>query len=320
MILKEYDIGWGPQWPMKQLEQRIVKNFLQHRYTDNSRSVIINSVWYNGDYHRQVIAELKELQPTHVFVIALLDPPIVQLNWFDELNCEVIGVGYYPGPGYIDYCALFVDEFYQPVDQQLLLSTTAMDTAYMCLNRKPHVHRLRLYQALTDANLLDRGIVSMGGNPPIRLLENDSPGQDIAPNPGTDQYGINNDIVSLGNITNWQRHFLNIVTETIWDCEPSDFVSEKTFKPVLGLRPFLIYAPNGAIECLKSRGLESYVDDFQDITDVDLKQPYNIPVLIAELCKQNESYWQMKFNSLKPKLLHNQNQFKKHVTQQKRIL
>jgi hypothetical protein len=231
-----------------------------------------------------------------------------------------MGVGYYPGPGYIDYCALFVDEFYQPVTQEFLLSADVIDTAYMCLNRKPHVHRLRLYQALTDANLLDRGFVSMGGNPPIRLLDNDAQGQDIAPNPGRDQYGINNDIVSLGNLNNWQRHFLNIVTETIWDCEPSNFVSEKTFKPVLGLRPFLIYAPNGAVECLKSRGLEPYIDDFRDITDADLTQPYNIPVLIAELCKQDASYWRMKFVNLRDKLLHNQDQFKRHVSKQKRIL
>lgn len=316
MILKEYDIGWGPQWPMKQLEQKIVKSFLSQYYTDNSRSVIVNSVWYHSDYHRQVMAELRELKPTHVFVVALLDPPIVQLNWFDELGCEVVGVGYYPGLGYIDYFALFVDKFCQPVDQDLLLSTDTIDTAYMCLNRKPHMHRLRLYQALQDANLLDQGFVSMGGNPPIRLLDNDAPGQDIAPNPGRDQYGINNDIVSLGNINNWQRHFLNIVTETIWDCEPSNFVSEKTLKPVLGLRPFLIYAPNGAVNCLTSRGLEPYVDDFRDITDADLTQPYNIPVLIAELCKQDASYWQMKFVELREKLLYNQQQFKNYVQQQ----
>lgn len=321
MILKEYDIGWGPNWPMKQLEQTIVKNFLHDRYHDQSRSVIINSVWYTGDYHQQVMSELRELRPTHVFVVSLLDPPNVKLEWFDELDCEVLGVGYYPGAGYIDYCALFVDHFYQPVDQSLLTDADKIDTAYMCLNRKPHQHRIRLYQGLEEAGLLDRGLVSMGGNPPMRLIANDqTPGQEIAPNPGSDQYGINNDVVSLGNLDNWQRHFVNIVTETIWDCEVSDFVSEKTYKPVLGLRPFLIYAPNGAVQCLSNRGIESYVNDFKDITDADLCQPYNVAVFLKELCGQPKSYWQMKFVALKEKLLFNQDQFKKHVSKQKRIL
>ena len=315
MIIKNFDIGWGPEWPMKQLEQQIVKNFLSQYYTDNSRSVIINSVWYTGDYHQQVMAELRELQPTHIFVVALLDPPNIKLEWFNELGCTVMGVGYYSGPGYIDYCALFVDHFYQPVDQSLLLSTDQVDTAYMCLNRKPHPHRLRLFHGLQQAGLLDQGLVSMGGDNP-RLLVEDCTGQEIAPNGGTEQFGITNDIVSLGNINNWQRHFLNIVTETIWDIEPSNFVSEKTFKPVLGLRPFLIYAPNGGKACLKSRGFENYLNDFKDITDADLGQPYNIPVLLTELCKQSPDYYKMKLIALREKMLYNQQRFKDYVQQQ----
>jgi hypothetical protein len=298
---------------MKQLEQQIVKTRLSTYYTDDSRTVIINSVWYTGDYHQQVLTELRELKPTHIFIIALLDPPIVQPNWFNELNCEVLGIGYYPGPGYIDYCALFVDYFYKPVDQHLLTTPDRIDTPYMCLNRKPHQHRMRLYQGLEELGLLDRGFVSMGGTPPLRLLDEDSQGQDIAPNGGTEQFGITNDIVSLGNINNWQRHFVNIVTETIWDIEPSNFISEKTFKPILGVRPLLIYAPNGGIECLHSRGLEPYVNDFKDVTDADLTQPYNIPVFLAELCKQPASYLQMKLIALQEKLLYNQQQFKDYV-------
>lgn len=320
MIIKSFDIGWGMNWPMKQLEQDIVKKYLAEYYTDHSRSVIVNSVWYTGDYHQQVMAELREIQPTHIFVVALLDPPIIQLDWFNELDCKVQGIGYYPGAGYIDYCALFVDHFYQPVDQAVLLNTDKIDTAYMCLNRKPHQHRIRLYQGLEQASLLDQGFVSMGGTPPLRLLPDDVAGQTIAPNGGTEQFGISNDIVSLGNLDRWQRHFINIVTETVWDIEPSNFLSEKTFKPVLGLRPFLIYAPNGGVECLIARGIESYVNDFKDIIDADLTEPYNIPVFLTELCKQPPTYWQMKIVELKEKLLYNQQRFRDYVSQQKNIL
>jgi len=321
VIIKEYDIGWGAEWPMKQLEKQIVKNFLLKYYTDESKTVLINSVWYTSDYHQQVMEELQQLRPTHVFVIALLDPPIVQLDWFNELNCEVMGIGYYPGPGYIDYCALFVDHFYKPVEQELLLSQDKIDTAYMCLNRKPHQHRLRLYRGLETAGILDQGIVSMGGDPvPIRILSNDVDGQYIAPNGGKEQHGIANDIVSLGNLNNWSRHLVNVVTETIWDIEPDNFISEKTFKPILGLRPFLIYAPNGGVECLRSRGLETYIDDFKDITDTNLQEPYNIPVFLKELCAQPASYWKMKLVDLREKLLYNQQRFKDYVSQQKHIL
>lgn len=320
MILKEYDIGWGREWPMKQLEQDILKRFLANYYTDNSRTVIVNSVWYTNDYHQQVMAELHELKPTHIFVVALLDPPIIQLDWFDELNCEVVGIGYYPGPGHIDYFASFMDHFYQPTSQSVLLAREYIDTPYMCLNRKPHPHRLRLYQGLKTAEILDRGIVSMGGDPPLRLLDNDVDGQTIAPNGGKEYYNIGNDITTLGNINYWTRHFINTVTETVWDVDSCNFLSEKTFKPVLGLRPFLIYAPNGGINCLQKRGLEPYVKDFTDITDADLTIPHNLVVFLFELCKQPTSYYQMKFLQLKEKLLFNQENFKKYVGQQKNIL
>jgi len=315
MIVKNYDIGWGQEWPMKKLEQQIVKKFLARYFADDSKTVLINSVWYTSEYHQQVISELRDLKPTHIFVIALLDPPNIKLEWFEELQCIVTGVGYYPGPGFIDYFALFIDRFYNPIDQEVLLSAELIDTPYMCLNRKPHQHRLRLYQVLENAGILNNGVVSMGGNPPIRTLADDCNGQDIAPNGGTEQYGIANDIVGLGNIKYWQRCFLNIVTETIWDIEPSNFVSEKTFKPILGLRPFLIYAPNGGINCLTSRGFEPYVNDFTDITDLDLTHPWMIGEFLSILCRQPPSYWTAKLMKLREKMLYNQQQLKYHTQQ-----
>lgn len=318
MIVKNYDIGWGTNWPMKQLEQEILEHTLSKFRNDNSRTVVINSVWYTGDYHQQVMQELRELCPTHIIVVAMLDPPVVKLEWFNELNCEVIGEGYYPDSN-VDYFAKFMDRFYQMPDCDLL-DESMIDTAYMCLNRKPHPHRLRLYQGLVNAGILDSGFVSMGGIPPMRLLDNDVEGQNFAPNGGIEQYGIGNDIASLGNINRWQRHFVNIVTETIWDIDACNFLSEKTFKPILGLRPFLIYAPNGGIGCLKSRGIEPYVNDFADIVDIDLTQPYNIVEFLQVLSGQPKSYWQMKFNQLKEKLIFNREQFNQHVSKQQRIL
>lgn len=317
MIIKEYDVGWGAEWPMKKLEQQLLKGLLVEYYNNDSRTVVINSVWYSGDYHQQVMEELQEIKPTHIFVIALLDPPIIKLEWFRDLNCNVVGIGYYPGPGFVDYFALFSNQFYIPVDQEVLLSPDKIDTAYMCLNRKPHQHRVRLYQGLENLNVLDHGFVSMGGTPvPLRTLSEDCDGQDLAPNGGPEQYGIGNDIASLGSINNWQRHFVNIVTETVWEVEDNNFISEKTFKPIVGLRPVLIYAPNSGIKCFTSRGFEHYINDFTDICDIDLTQPYNIPNFLKVLCDQDPSYWKMKFVQLKEKLLFNQNRFSTYVKEQ----
>ena len=82
----------------------------------------------------------------------------------------------------------------------------------------------------------------------------------------------------------------------------------------------MLYAPNGGVKCLESRGFEPYVDDFKDISDCDLRQPYNIPVFLKELCSQPASYWKTKLVDLREKLLYNQQQFKNYVSQQQNIL
>ena len=320
MIIKEYDVGWGAEWPLKQLEKQVVADMLATYASDNSRSVVVNSVWYNGDYHQQVLAELKILNPSHVFVVAMLDPPIVQLEWFEELGCKVTGLGYYPGSGFVDFFALAMNKFFAVLDNDTLLNELTIDTPFMCLNRKPHPHRVRLFTGLKNANLLDQGFVSLGGTPPVRVLANDCDGQDLAPNGGTEQYGIANDIVTLGDLPRWQRHLVNIVTETAWDISQSRFFSEKTYKPILGLRPFLIYTPGCGADSLVSKGFESYVNDFRDIADVDLTESYNVVPFLSELSKQPTSYLQMKFLQLREKLLFNQDHFKKYVSQQKYIL
>lgn len=317
MIIKEYDAGWGLQWSLKQLETEVVSNMLETHINDYSRSVVINSVWYTRDYHQQVIRELRTLAPTHIFVVAMLDPPTIHLDWFAELDCTVTGIGYYPGPGFVDFFALVMDKFFVGPANNVLLNESTIDTAFMCLNRKPHPHRVRLYNSLSNANLLDHGFVSLGGTPPVRVLENDCLGQhDLAPNGGAEQYGIANDIVTLGNTTRWQRHLVNVITETTWDISRYNFFSEKTYKPILGLRPFLIYTPGGGVSSLVSKGFEPYVNDFCDITDIDLTEPFNIVTFLTELSKQPPSYLQMKFLQLKEKLLFNQHRFKTYVREQ----
>jgi hypothetical protein len=207
MIVKIFDNGWDHSLPTKQFEQNILDIFLHSSMTNQQRVVIINSVWYTDEYHNTVMDWLRQTTVDQIILVAMLDAAIPQPSWYKEFNCEVLTVGYYSGPGAIDYWALFLDQYYQPVEY--LFDSTKIDTAYMCLNRKPHWHRRRLYQQLTQANLLDLGLVSMGG---VRYLHNDDSQDNLAPNADSSEYGIGNDLVSLGNLENWQRSYLNIVT------------------------------------------------------------------------------------------------------------
>jgi len=321
VILKTFNYGWGPEWLIKQFESHLVDTYLAPFAHDSLRTIVINSVWYGEQEHAKTCAELEQIEFDRIVLVAMLDAAIPQSSWFSQFKTPVFEVGYYPGKHSIDFWALAVDLYFKHINDAV--SAQHINTPFMCLNRKPHWHRVQLYQELEKRQLLDSGIVSMGGDETRvarRILPHDQGGTDIAPNAGTDTHGIVNDIMSLGNPNIWRSHFLNVVTETVWDIDRNHFVSEKIYKPILGLRPFLVYDPTGAQNWLAKRGFEDYTKDFGDICNLDLSNPYNIPEFLSILSQQSTEWFGNKFLALQPKIMYNRTQFDQYVDQQKYLI
>ena len=49
MITKIYDFGWGPELLTKQLEAKILDQYLRHWAEDHVPTVIINNCWWLSD-------------------------------------------------------------------------------------------------------------------------------------------------------------------------------------------------------------------------------------------------------------------------------
>jgi hypothetical protein len=311
MIIKVFDNGWGPEYPAKQLENRLLRPWMNQLQLSDQQIVVINSVWYSDEFHQQqVVPFLKNNSVDRIVLVSMLDFAIPQPAQF-SMYAPVTAVGYYDSPEFVDYWTLFLNETFQSPAIDSLLDSKFIKHAYMCLNRKPHWHRKKLYRRLESMQLLNHGLVSLGGDnaPATRTLKEDVAILELAPNSGTDQNGIPNDISGLGNINNWQSCLVNIVTETVYGIDQHYFVSEKIYKPILGLRPVLVYDPVGATNWLTTRGFEVYTDDFTDITDLNLANGENIPEFLKTLCNQSVQYWQHKFVLLRDKLLYNRSHF-----------
>jgi len=315
MIVATFDYGWGPELETKKLEAEILLSYLRPYQQDDSCTVIINSTLYGREEHERTMIRLREIRPDRIVLVSMIDAANCWSPQFQELGAEVRCVGYYDSPDDIDYWAIAVDRYFSAIQDDL----TGIDTAYLCLNRKSHRHRQALYDALVSTNLVDLGIVSMGAKSDSglaqRSLDVDVPVSTLAlnPNAGTEQTGIVNDIMSLGHPDHWKRIFLDVVTETQFDIAGTQFVSEKIYKPILGMRPFLVYARDGAIAWLTQRGFEPYVYDFQDITDLDLSSHHNTVPFLRILCAQPPAYWQKRMVDLRPKLLYNRNRFDRYT-------
>jgi len=318
MIIRDFNNGWGPQFQLRQFEQEVVNQYLDAWRNDSTPSILVNSTWYNRDYHSGVLDFMAQHQVRRVALISFMDPAIVKSDWFDGTGAEIRSVGYYKGQDEIDVWALIVDRYFDRTLENKIEQwhCSMLDTAFLCYNRKPHWHRRKLFNQLTELNCVQQGILTMGhesGIPTVGL-RNDVTACDIAPNPGNEQYGIVNDIMSLGPQNIWNRCFLNVVTETVFDVDTEWFVSEKIYKPIIGNRPFLVYAPNGAQSWLRHIGIEPYTLDFSDISDLDIQQEKNIAPFLRCLAMQGSSYYCDKYLALQDKIKYNRNQFRKHVT------
>ena len=144
---------------------------------------------------------------------------------------------------------------------------------FLCYNRKPHDHRVTLLNKIMQGVEHQQGLSNFGivsatledsryrfKNPIILDEEHDENTLELI-----NQWdGQNeNDIVSLGDAENWSRHFLTVVTETTIHTDV--LLSEKTFKPIIGLRPFLTLGDQNLYKKLKEMGFDVFEDMFPDV-------------------------------------------------------
>ena len=257
----------------------------------------------------------------NVIVYSFLDPSKI-LSFLDDQPFRVIKIGGNLKPNeWIDFHAVLVDKFFV-VDSDLS-TISSIDIPFMCLNGKPHQHRYNIVKELIALKLDKLGFVSFGGQSEELKGTDDYIGPISIPENHIRPYGVNFDIVdsmSFGDINNWNRHFLNVVTETEWDVEYSNFWSEKIFKPIIGYRPFLVYALNGCVNKLTEHGFLHYCNDFADISELDLSQPDNIPIFLTQLCAQPTSYLTMKYDQLFEKIQFNRERFNSYVAEQWEVI
>jgi hypothetical protein len=317
MIIKYFDNGWGHQYHWKKTEIQVVNQLLAQCMHDLSRTVVINSVWYTQDFHQEVMTWLRTNSWDRIVLVAMLDAAIPRPDWYHEFDRPVIPVGYYAGPNQIDLFALLVAESIDLSPYGDLLDEADIDTPFICLNRKPHWHRKKLFAQLQQHGLRDHGIVSMGADhdQAVKSVPGGNSSEDLAPNSSAQYHGIPNDIASLGPPQIWRRCFFNVVTETVWDINSTGFVSEKIYKPIVGMRPFVIYDPDGGSQWLRDRGFETYEKDFLDMSDHDPADPDKLILFLLDLTKQSRNYFQNKFEKLIDKIRYNKSRFDTYTQQ-----
>jgi len=273
--------GFPDSWITSSLEQEIAVTCYCNFFGKASDGAIVNCTWGSNTVDESFHSKYSQVnylvdsnKISKILFFNLVDDfdtawqPIIEKCYtsLGEGNVKLIGHSPWKNNLNFQFWALAANRFFTKYSRKdLELQNTKH--YFLCYNRKPHEHRVELYNKLKNKNLLRKGIFTLGDEnhkKSISFDKNSYSGMMDAfkVNPNA-SYAIPNDLMSLGNMKIWNTSFLNIVTETNYQTGGMPFLTEKTFKPIIGMRPFLILGPNGTVDWLHNNGFKTFNRDFK---------------------------------------------------------
>jgi hypothetical protein len=249
MIIKINVPAWNkytiPQSHAKFLKNynKIIANFERscNFQFPEKKVLFLDNTYENG---QQVLDTVSTVDCDIVLIISLLDPPYTW-HYLDELCTERFPDKkfFYAGhdaPTFDIYAPwMACKDIYANYS---ISDVTPVDFKYVFLNYngKPHDHRVKFVNKLIEHNLQMFGYYTLAS-------------EDFVQNRHPDD---------LGNMEIWNHHFLNITSETVFRIRPELLLSEKTVKPLIGLRPFVINGSPRYYELLQNMGIDCFSDLF----------------------------------------------------------
>lgn len=311
--------GFPNDWITSPLEKKIAAINYNRFFANDTKGIIVNCTW--GDTTENNFFDTKYVQVetlvssgkiTKILFFNFVDEfdeawqPIIQncTKKLGKANVKVIGHSPWKNDLNFQFWPLALNRYFTQYSETCM-KLEKIKHRFLCYNRKPHEHRVKLYKSLKNKNLLKHGVFTLGNNnhkDSISFKKNDFSGMNNAFKVDTDEsYAIPNDLMSLGNLRIWNESFLNIVTETNYRTHGYPFLTEKTFKPIIGMRPFLILGPIGTIDWLHNNGFKTFNRDF-NLPNHDLSVDEIVKVIKNMRIKNNQEI-------LEKKIIHNRKRF-----------
>lgn len=272
-------------------------------------NIIINLTWFGPeeDFLKQILMNFDTVK-TKVWFAASVDG----INWMYQSNfcqfvrekfvCEFVGFG--PNHWHSWMPKFLLDsmpDIKTDLDKNFKFN-------FLCYNRKPKPHRNYIVNQLIEKSILDYGWVTYekGIFPAIDIKSEN-----------TDQHLHNNDkrfsrpedFKSLGDIFIWNNSFSVIVTET--EINDPWQISEKTWKPIIGMRPFFLHGHKNLQKILNDLNFYGPSDFFKQ----DFNSAEDITDCLVNLCKKSKNDLFSMYEGFYDKLLHNKNMFIKYANQ-----
>lgn len=297
------------------------------------RNLLINTTWFGPQFDNKEWQRLLNITAPidNLFLLSVIDPlywdeaSIVQTQQRLQVK-NTYRIGMFADSAYEWNFHAFATDKLVPKYNISDIKLVSPDWAFLLYQRKPRPHRIELTNLLLERNLNTRGIITLGSNKnssydwsegqtgPVLTIE-DNPSNYKHHGSYDDFDGVPNDLVSLGRLDIWQRHFLNVISETEFNNWQPRFVTEKTWKPILGLRPFVIHGHPDIYRWLESQGFRTFKQYWPDIDITNDQHGHVMSAIETVSNKATQELLQM-YQDMLPDLQYNRNRFFEFAAEQ----
>jgi hypothetical protein len=317
-----------------------LKKQIDRLYPDQ-QNLLINLTWFGPQFSNNGWQQVLDLAPRvfdNLFLLATVDPPMINPDQIQYLTArlghpKLHKIGNFDTEYHFNFFAPILARHFAHYDRDQLLMQQPK-YLYINYNRKPREHRVKLVKLLIDLGLDHRGILTLGRPNPvydkdpnnqlylsIGEREEDYVHTGHWYHTGESEFGIPHDILSLHRIDLWQNHFLHIIGATEFNHWDDIFVSETQFKPMIGLRPFVINGNARTYKWLRDNGFLTFErwfpnQDFDDVSDVH----GNIVRAVQYLSSLADKDIIAMYQDMLPSLDHNRHRFYEYANEQSSLM
>ena len=313
---------------------------IQSKFPDK-RNLLINTTWFGPQFDNGEWQKIKKLfsdnaRFDNLFLLSVIDPLYLMQKDISEICVrfgikETYRIGMFDDSKYEWNFHAIVGDHLMPKYESNDVMLKSCDKDFLCYQRKPRAWRVDFVKLLQENNLFENGIITLGAKTendhdwsegrswePITLDESHEPYRNDGQNNKSHYGGIPNDLVTVGNLDIWNECFLYISSETVFNHWEPVFVNERIWKPMIGLRPYIVQGNPKTYGWLEKNGFKTFNKYWPHI---DLEHSVNVlndhvSVLKFLASKSMDDKMSM-YQDMLPDLIYNKQRFYEFSKEQK---
>lgn len=334
-MLSEFPFHWPSGVIVKDVLDKLVDS-IDKRYPSPYKNFVLDVTWGNSPH--MIIETLKQYNDfghiDNLFFVALFDPMVTGIPHPTYTDFKFYQVGNVNEEQYykyrIEFHAYLLSKIFKKYTEDELELKFDNFKHYLSYQNKPRLHRQYYTHLLIKNNIFDKGVVTLtdmdGTNkqqfeyPELQVFSieeniDDKYSQDSG-------FTKTNNPYSLGEISVWQNCFLNVVHETFPNTQDVtwNLISEKIFKPLIGMRPFVLNGHRSIYAHLEEYGFYTFEEYWNEINFRNLPEMrstveacFNVT---NKICQMPLDEIKSMYSDMKPKLIHNRNRFFEYAEEQ----